>query len=90
MRDAVQGAPEITGQKETPWELTGSSVHQVVDKITTQLYEQTMDTQEGVIYYLLEEMSQQRIKENLLAYALLLLRGSPHLREEEYELSPRS
>jgi hypothetical protein len=40
-----------------------------------QLYEQTMDAQEGVVYFLLEEMAQQRIKENLLAYALLLLRG---------------
>ena len=40
-----------------------------------QLYEQTMDAQEGVVYFLLEEMAQQRIKENLLAYALLLIRG---------------
>ena len=39
-----------------------------------QLYEQTMDAQEGVVYFLLEEMAQQRIKENLLAYALLLIR----------------
>lgn len=52
---------------------------QVVDQITMQLYEQTMDAQEGVVYFLLEEMEQQRIKENLLAYALLLIRGeSPH------------
>ena len=48
---------------------------QVVDQITMQLYEQTMDAQEGVVYFLLEEMAQQRIKENLLAYALLLIRG---------------
>ena len=48
---------------------------QVVDQITMQLYEQTMDAQEGVVYFLLEEMEQQRIKENLLAYALLLIRG---------------
>ena len=41
-----------------------------------QLYEQTMDAQEGVVYFLLEEMAQQRIKENLLAYALLLIRGA--------------
>lgn len=40
-----------------------------------QLYEQTMDAQEGVVYFLLEEMAQQRIKENLLAYTLLLIRG---------------
>ena len=48
---------------------------QVVDAITMQLYEQTMDAQEGVVYFLLEEMAQQRIKENLLAYTLLLSRG---------------
>ena len=42
-----------------------------------QLYEQTMDAQEGVVYFLLEEMAQQRIKENLLAYTLLLSRGLP-------------
>lgn len=51
------------------------STLQVVDQITMQLYEQTMDAQEGVVYFLLEEMAQQRIKENLLAYALLLIRG---------------
>lgn len=49
---------------------------QVVDTITMQLYEQTMDAQEGVVYFLLEEMEQQRIKENLLAYTLLLSRGA--------------
>ncbi|KAK9905089.1 hypothetical protein WJX75_009516 [Coccomyxa subellipsoidea] len=47
----------------------------VVDQVTQQLYEQTMDTQEGVVYLLLEEMAQQRIKEYLLAYALLLIKG---------------
>ena len=52
---------------------------QVVDAITMQLYEQTMDAQEGVVYFLLEEMAQQRIKENLLAYTLLLSRGLPPL-----------
>ena len=44
--------------------------------MTQQLYEQTMDTQEGVVYLLLEEMAQQRIKEYLLAYALLLIKGA--------------
>ena len=53
---------------------------QVVDAITMQLYEQTMDAQEGVVYFLLEEMAQQRIKENLLAYTLLLSRGLPPFR----------
>lgn len=46
-----------------------------MDQVTQQLYEQTMDTQEGVVYLLLEEMAQQRIKEYLLAYALLLIKG---------------
>lgn len=50
--------------------------HQVVDQITQQLYDQTMDAQEGVVYFLLEEMAQQRIKEHLLAYALLLINGA--------------
>ena len=58
---------------------------QVVDAITMQLYEQTMDAQEGVVYFLLEEMAQQRIKENLLAYTLLLSRGLPPFR-----LSPQA
>lgn len=52
---------------------------QVVDQVTKQLYEQTRDAQEGVVYFLLEEMAQQRIKEYLLAYALLLLKGAPAL-----------
>ena len=53
-----------------------------------QLYEQTMDAQEGVVYFLLEEMEQQRIKENLLAYAMLLIRGeSPHNSAREVELA---
>lgn len=43
--------------------------------MTQQLYEQMMDTQEGVVHLLLEEMAQQRIKEYLLAYALLLTKG---------------
>jgi hypothetical protein len=47
----------------------------VVDQITQQLYDQTMDAQEGVVYFLLEEMAQQRIKEYILAYALLLIQG---------------
>ena len=55
---------------------------QVVDQVTQQLYEQTMDTQEGVVYLLLEEMAQQRIKEYLLAYALLLLKGVKRTRRK--------
>ncbi len=49
---------------------------QVVDQVTQQLYEQMMDTQEGVVHLLLEQMAQQRIKEYLLAYALLLTKGA--------------
>lgn len=51
--------------------------------MTQQLYEQTMDAQEGVVYLLLEEMAQQRIKEYLLAYALLLVKGARHPKHDE-------
>lgn len=68
------GCHMVKSVMESGW----SGVGQVVDQVTQQLYEQTMDTQEGVVYLLLEEMAQQRIKEYLLAYALLLLKGARH------------
>ena len=40
------------------------------------LYEQTMDAQEGVIYYLLDQMTEQHIKEVLVAYFILLSSGA--------------
>ena len=58
--------------------LTGAAARlpQVVDTITKKMYECTMDAQEGVVTFLLEEMAAQRVKELLLAYALLLSRGA--------------
>ena len=48
---------------------------QVLDQITDRLYNQTMDAQDGVIYFLLDQMSDQHVKEQLLAYFILLLNG---------------
>jgi hypothetical protein len=48
--------------------------------ITKKMYECTQDAQEGVVTFVLEECAQQRIKENLLAYALLLRAGARPLR----------
>ena len=45
--------------------------------ITKKMYECTQDAQEGVVTFVLEECAHQRIKENLLAYALLLRAGAP-------------
>ena len=41
---------------------------------------QTMDAQEGVLYYLLDQMAEQHIKETLLAYVILLTSGAPPAR----------
>jgi hypothetical protein len=49
---------------------------QVVDQVTKALYEQTMDAQEGVTDWLLDQMAAQHVKELLLAYYLLLLSGA--------------
>ncbi|KAK9804732.1 hypothetical protein WJX72_002789 [[Myrmecia] bisecta] len=49
----------------------------LVDQMTERLYEKTLDSQEGVIYMLLDQMASQHIKEVLLAYTLLLLNGGP-------------
>ena len=49
---------------------------QVMEQITEALYEQTMDAQEGVIYYLLDQMTEQHIKEVLVAYFILLSSGA--------------
>ena len=48
---------------------------QVLDQITDRLYNQTMDAQDGVIYFLLDQMADQHVKEQLLAYFVLLLNG---------------
>ena len=51
---------------------------QVLDQITERLYEQTMDAQDGVIYFLLDQMADQHVKELLLAYFLLLQLGNKY------------
>lgn len=51
----------------------------VLDQITETLYEQTMDAQDGVIYFLLDQMADQHVKELLLAYFLLLQLGKLYL-----------
>lgn len=43
--------------------------------MTKALYEQTMDAQEGVTDWLLDQMAAQHVKELLLAYYSLLLAG---------------
>jgi len=47
----------------------------VLDQITDRLYDQTMDAQDGVIYYLLDQMADQHVKEQMLAYFTLLSHG---------------
>lgn len=49
---------------------------QVLDQITDRLYNQTMDAQDGVIYFLLDQMADQHVKEQLLAYFALLSHGT--------------
>jgi hypothetical protein len=44
----------------------------ISDAMTKGLYEKTRDSQEGVLFRLLEEMTDQHIKEVLLAYIILL------------------
>ena len=46
-----------------------------MDQITEALYEQTMDAQEGVVYFLLDQMADQHIKEAAVAYFVLLSSG---------------
>lgn len=48
---------------------------QVLDQITERLYEQTMDAQDGVMYFLLDQMADQHVKELMLAYFLMLRLG---------------
>ncbi|KAK9862890.1 hypothetical protein WJX84_001679 [Apatococcus fuscideae] len=46
-----------------------------IDSMTERLYEKTQDAQVGVIYRLLHQMAEQRIKQNLMAYFILLING---------------
>lgn len=52
---------------------------QVMDQITEALYEQSMDAQEGVIYFLLDQMADQHVKEAAVAYFVLLFSGAYQL-----------
>ena len=47
-----------------------------MDQITEALYEQSMDAQEGVIYFLLDQMADQHVKEAAVAYFVLLFSGA--------------
>eukprot|EP00891_Asterochloris_glomerata_P004101 jgi/Astpho2/4101/Aster-01245 len=47
----------------------------IQDDMTRRLYEKTLNAQEAVIADLLDEMAEQRLKEELLAYVLLLMHG---------------
>ena len=49
---------------------------------------QTMDAQEGVLYYLLDQMADQHTKETLLAYVVLLISGVPGGLQTGSQLSP--
>mmetsp|Transcript_19840 Transcript_19840/g.59942 ORF Transcript_19840/g.59942 Transcript_19840/m.59942 type:complete len:665 (-) Transcript_19840:1314-3308(-) len=48
----------------------------ISDAMTKGLYEKTRDSQEGVLFRLLEEMTEQHVKESLLAYIILLTSGT--------------
>ena len=50
---------------------------QVLDMIHERLYEQTMDAQDGVMYFLLDQMADQHVKELMMAYYVLLRHGEP-------------
>ena len=44
--------------------------------MTQGLYEKAADSQEGVLHTVLNQMSDQHTKEVILAYAVLLIRGT--------------
>ncbi len=46
------------------------------DAMTQGLYEKTADSQEGVLHTVLNQMSDQHTKEVILAYAVLMMRGT--------------
>ena len=46
-----------------------------MDSITEALYEQTMDAQEGVVLFLLDQMAEDHVKEAAIAYFVLLSTG---------------
>ena len=48
----------------------------ISDDMTKAIYDRTRATQESVLYLLLEEMTDQHIKEVLLAYVTLLRSGA--------------
>ena len=48
----------------------------IQDAMTKALYAKTSDTQEGVLFVLLDEMTDQHVKQALLAYVTLLKSGA--------------
>lgn len=73
------GEAEAVGIDVARNECRVMNVLQVLDQITDRLYNQTMDAQDGVIYFLLDQMADQHVKEQLLAYFALLANGTPDL-----------
>eukprot|EP00882_Tetradesmus_deserticola_P019247 GHRQ01020705.1.p1 GENE.GHRQ01020705.1~~GHRQ01020705.1.p1 ORF type:complete len:355 (+),score=176.40 GHRQ01020705.1:581-1645(+) len=48
-------------------------------QMTSALYDRMQDSQEGVVSVIMEEMADQQLKQMLLAYMLLLMKGRPLL-----------
>ena len=58
------------------WSRAQLTRQQMQDDMTQGLYEKQADSQEGVLHTVLNQMSDQHTKEVILAYAVLLLRGT--------------
>lgn len=58
------------------WYRSQLTRQQMQDAMTQGLYEKAADSQEGVLNTVLSQMSDQHTKEVILAYAVLLLRGT--------------
>ncbi|KAF6257530.1 hypothetical protein COO60DRAFT_1701817 [Scenedesmus sp. NREL 46B-D3] len=48
-------------------------------QMTSALYDKMLDSQEGVVSVIMEEMADQQLKQMLLAYMMLLMKGRPLL-----------
>lgn len=59
------------------WSRAQLTRQQMQDAMTQGLYEKAADSQEGVLHTVLNQMSDQHTKEVILAYAVLLIRGTP-------------
>ncbi len=58
------------------WSRAQLTRQQMQDAMTQGLYEKSADSQEGVLHTVLNQMSDQHTKEVILAYAVLLIRGT--------------